>query len=203
MEIVTRKFAIENGLSRFFTGKPCVHGHLSERKTVARTCIACVNARNKLCPKVKERRRNYYLKNREAEIKNSEKWNSENEERVKELRRQYHKLNGKANSAKRKIWADANRERVRSYVKERKARIKSVGGKWAYSDVLAMMAAQQGKCVYCPASIVEFRHVDHIMPLTLGGSNWPDNLQLLCPRCNIRKNNKHPDEWEKQIGFVR
>jgi 5-methylcytosine-specific restriction endonuclease McrA len=33
------------------------------------------------------------------------------------------------------------------------------------------------------------------MPLKLGGSNWPENLQLLCRTCNLRKNAKHPDVW--------
>ena len=43
-------------------------------------------------------------------------------------------------------------------------------------------------------------HVDHRMPLSLGGSNYPDNLQLLCPTCNLSKSATHPDIYEKQIN---
>lgn len=62
-----------------------------------------------------------------------------------------------------------------------------------------MIDVQEGKCNSCFSYLViegkNNYHVDHIMPLVLGGSNWPDNLQLLCPRCNMKKGSKHPDEW--------
>jgi 5-methylcytosine-specific restriction endonuclease McrA len=38
------------------------------------------------------------------------------------------------------------------------------------------------------------------MPLSRGGSNDPGNLQLLCPLCNHRKKDKHPDDWAKIIA---
>jgi len=41
MEVITRKQAREQKLSRYYTGKPCVHGHLSERWTCSGVCIAC------------------------------------------------------------------------------------------------------------------------------------------------------------------
>lgn len=40
MEIISRKQAIERGLKRYFTGKPCVHGHVSER-LVTVGCMEC------------------------------------------------------------------------------------------------------------------------------------------------------------------
>ncbi|MGA6364735.1 hypothetical protein [Proteus penneri] len=48
MKIVTRKQAIENGLSRFYTGKLCRHGHDSERFTSNGVCVECsaINSSN-------------------------------------------------------------------------------------------------------------------------------------------------------------
>lgn len=37
--------------------------------------------------------------------------------------------------------------------------------------------------------------VDHIRPLSRGGSNWPDNLACACASCNRSKNDKTLDEW--------
>ncbi len=40
-EIITRKQAIEKGLIRYFTGKPCPHGHIEERTTSSSQCLGC------------------------------------------------------------------------------------------------------------------------------------------------------------------
>lgn len=37
-----RKEAIEKGLPRYFTGRPCKHGHLGERDTISAACLTCV-----------------------------------------------------------------------------------------------------------------------------------------------------------------
>jgi 5-methylcytosine-specific restriction endonuclease McrA len=41
MEIVTRKQAQGSELHKFYTGKPCKHGHLSERFTSNMVCVEC------------------------------------------------------------------------------------------------------------------------------------------------------------------
>lgn len=46
MEIVTIDTAKANGLSRFFNGIPCKHGHLSERYTRTGNCCECNRLRN-------------------------------------------------------------------------------------------------------------------------------------------------------------
>jgi len=33
-------------------------------------------------------------------------------------------------------------------------------------------------------------HVDHIIPRAMGGADVEENLQLLCPRCNMRKGSR-------------
>ena len=45
-------------------------------------------------------------------------------------------------------------------------------------------------------------HLDHIMPLALGGLHDSANLQILCARCNISKGAKHPDDWLKEHGSL-
>lgn len=43
MEILTRKQAFASSRSKYFTGKPCTHGHISERYTASGACAACVS----------------------------------------------------------------------------------------------------------------------------------------------------------------
>jgi hypothetical protein len=41
LPIISREEAKERGLKRFFTGKPCKHGHVDERATVNGLCFEC------------------------------------------------------------------------------------------------------------------------------------------------------------------
>ena len=41
MDIVTRKEAKERWLPRYFTGKPCPHGHVAERWASTSRCVEC------------------------------------------------------------------------------------------------------------------------------------------------------------------
>lgn len=43
-EIITRKEALERGLKRYFTGKPCANGHVCERVYVGE-CVECIRAK--------------------------------------------------------------------------------------------------------------------------------------------------------------
>jgi hypothetical protein len=63
----------------------------------------------------------------------------------------------------------------------------------------ALFDSQLGRCAnpHCQRSLKAGCHVDHIMPVALGGDEDLRNLQFLCPDCNFRKNKLHPDEWER------
>lgn len=44
MEFTTRKSAIAAGSGKYFTGKPCVHGHIADRYTQSGACSECLGA---------------------------------------------------------------------------------------------------------------------------------------------------------------
>ena len=55
--------------------------------------------------------------------------------------------------------------------------------------------AQGWKCRYCGNDVSGKGRsaLDHIVPVASGGSSEPDNLQILCRRCNVRKSDRPAD----------
>jgi 5-methylcytosine-specific restriction endonuclease McrA len=45
-------------------------------------------------------------------------------------------------------------------------------------------------------------HVDHMTPLSRGGSNGPENLVCACRRCNLSKHNKTVPEFLDYMKLV-
>lgn len=54
-----------------------------------------------------------------------------------------------------------------------------------------LVALFDGKCFLCDAT--ENLHIDHHVPLKLGGHLLPGNLSVLCPRCNSTKGDLNPE----------
>lgn len=92
-----------------------------------------------------------------------------------------------------------NPERVREWAHKRRGqKVKRLP--WGTTQKLG--AAQKWKCAICKVPVKKKYHLDHIMPLKLGGLHEPWNLQLLCPACNVRKNAKHPLDYMRERGFL-
>lgn len=93
------------------------------------------------------------------------------------------------------------RRRHPEHTRNRRARRLSAQGSFTEQDVQQQYKRQGGKCYYCKTKFDKKRgragfHADHIVPLTReGSSNFPWNIVLSCPTCNLKKGNKLPHEW--------
>ncbi len=59
-------------------------------------------------------------------------------------------------------------------------------------------------CRYCNEPIkIQNMVCDHIMPISLGGTSTPDNLQLICNRCNRRKGPLTHRQFSKLLVFLK
>lgn len=76
------------------------------------------------------------------------------------------------------------------------------GGKLSRGIAERLRKLQKGKCACCKKPLGEDYHLDHIMPLALGGANEDWNIQLLRGECNLRKRAKHPVDFMRQRGFL-
>jgi 5-methylcytosine-specific restriction endonuclease McrA len=196
-KVITRAEAIALGLSRYFTGKPCKHGHVAERRIEGK-CVECV--------------REDVVENAKIYAERAAVWNRENRDRINENRKiAYHEnleeSRAKAReqyaknpeSAKRTVqkWRKENPDAARNLWRNSRALRRGADGKHTKEDVSRMLVRQNHKCNACKISLTDTGfHVDHITPVSKGGSNWPWNLQILCPTCNTSKNAKDFEEWK-------
>jgi 5-methylcytosine-specific restriction endonuclease McrA len=92
--------------------------------------------------------------------------------------------------------------RESSYAQNRRALKRAANGKHNSEDIQRIYTAQKGKCACCETKVGNEYHVDHIQPLSKGGSNWPSNLQVLCPICNQKKSARDPIEFMQSLGML-
>jgi 5-methylcytosine-specific restriction endonuclease McrA len=157
-----------------------------------------------------EYNRAWHRANKEYSNERNRKWRSANPERKAEMARLWRDANKETLAERGRAYRAANRERLneqsRLYYKanpqmrragwqRRRAREMQAEGSFNGHDIQRQYKAQRGKCYYCSAKVGENYHVDHVVPLTRGGSNDPSNLVIACPSCNQSKNNKLPHEW--------
>lgn len=68
--------------------------------------------------------------------------------------------------------------------------------------IRSMLKDQDGRCAYCSQDCSENYQVEHILPLSFGGSNAPSNLCLSCPSCNHTGSDLVFDSFASKQEFV-
>jgi 5-methylcytosine-specific restriction endonuclease McrA len=101
-------------------------------------------------------------------------------------------------AASLKKWRQANPQKYQEYSHRRRAWKHDSGGTFTPADIEAIRVAQGNRCYLCGKELTKY-HIDHFIPLALGGSNDPGNLRLACPKCNQSKHAKHPFEIGRLI----
>jgi len=86
---------------------------------------------------------------------------------------------------------EQERDRVRTSLHRRRTRLQG-NGVYQVSD---RDLARLGRTPCAACGSLEDLTIDHIIPISRGGSHGIGNLQSLCRSCNASKNNKLQVEW--------
>ena len=150
--------------------------------------------------KVRKVRRKYYDSNKERmyELGKEKGWYTykpddyqKNKQRIRAYAKQWHKENGHRYKGKRADWKKNNLERVRFYNRKREANLAKASGSFSYDEWELMKRASLYRCQACYRSEPDIKlTIDHIKPLSKGGSHNKSNIQPLCLSCNCSKHDK-------------
>lgn len=128
---------------------------------------------------------------------------SKNKEHEKKMALAYQAANPEKAKAYTDKWRKCNPESVKLKDVNRRARKKNNGGKLSIGVTPKLLTHQRGKCAVCKINLKKTGfHLDHIIPLSLGGKNTDSNIQLTCPNCNQKKGSKHPIQFMQTLGYL-
>lgn len=112
----------------------------------------------------------WYEKNKQLTIQRAIDWNKENIDRFKGNVLDYQR-------------SEKGKETKRRY----KSHKKNAKGSASKEQIKARWDLYGGKCYRCG---IDAKMMDHVIPSSRGGTNWPSNLRPICNKCNAGKGNR-------------
>ena len=219
MILLSRSEAKAQGASHYFTGKPCVHGHIAPRRVQNGGCQVCLN----------ERTAAWRLLNEEKAKTAVRRWRQINKDRVNKARSEFRATDfgKKVQAAQRKALYETNKEKYqirarekyhanKEYYSERFRQYALHNVEYMRARVAARRAAKlqampdwvdktQISQIYaeCPSGM----HVDHIVPLKgvmpdgsrVSGLHIPWNLRYLSASANMARKNRVAIEEQMEL----
>ncbi len=120
-------------------------------------------------------------------------------------RKASHRAHYYRNRGKKIAWIlkyqSENRDRVRAWSRvtaaRRKARMAGASGTFTREQWLGRLAVYLNRCAYCTKCLnTTTATMDHVIPVSKGGSNWPSNIVPACGSCNFSKSAKR---WKPKM----
>lgn len=219
---MSRAQAKPQGLTRYFTGKPCKHGHTAERMVSSGACLVCHAAR----------RAQWDADNRDKASATRKAWSKRNPDRARAIRRKYEVENAERVAASKRAWRERNPEKIKAkndrWLSNNRDRLRELNSEWYKGNrdkVIARdmrrRAGMQAASVTWDFELTSFVineaaelsairegltgfkwHIDHMIPIKCrkaSGLHVWSNLQLIPASMNAKKHNRfvltEPGEW--------
>ena len=163
--------------------------------------------------KIRSDQTDYYASHRQECISRQTVYAAANREQIRAVKKEYylaHREERRAYGeiyrstrreeakARTKAWGKSHPNEISVYAATRRALIAGVTiGNLAEIAEIYRKAREEPniRCYLCGEMVpLGSRHVDHISPLSRGGEHRPSNLAVACATCNLKKNDKLPEE---------
>lgn len=192
-------------------------GHSTEavRQSICKSCVSIHNAAyyQKHRAQLSQQKRLYQREKRQADpigtAQAMQKWRNANQstlrrkqreyrrkhrQHIRDYNRTYYASHPELFQNKGHTWRQENPDRVLLYSHQRRARIYAAPvNDFSPAQREEILAAYGYRCVYCPPDCHACRRrthrltMDHITPLSKGGSNTATNIVPACKSCNSKK----------------
>ncbi len=147
-------------------------------------------------------------------------WDANHIEHIKSYSRSYHILNRPRLLIKARRYYSNNRlkiikaslryfkkhpyKAVANVARRRARKLRTQIERITHLDLIAIKEQYNYCCAYCGVTDSENNkiQIDHVYPLSKGGSHTLLNLLPACRNCNYRKHNKLPLEWFNICGLL-
>jgi 5-methylcytosine-specific restriction endonuclease McrA len=187
--------------------KPFSEFHRHKRRRLnglSSTCKDCAKVRaSKWYAENRERgratRSEWHEANRPSQLEAMKRYRSETVDQRKISARKWREKNKTRKRMADAAWQQKNQERMRVYRRVSEAKRRASTGSHTSKDIDDIKKLQRNCCAICKMKLAQFE-IDHINPLSRGGSNDRSNIQLLCSACNGAKHARDPLEHMRSLG---
>ena len=152
--------------------------YFHDRKDKKREYDRVYREKNK--EKIKEDKRRYYQENKGRLYEKARKWKEDNPERHREAAA---------------AWSKSHPEKVNAVTQRYRARKRNAEGSYTADEWLKLCNYYGDICLCCGET--KKLTVDHVVPISKGGSNHIENIQPLCGSCNSSKGNWHSTDYRE------
>jgi len=116
------------------------------------------------------------------------KWEKNNPNKANAKAHRNYNKDRSGHSKKVREWQKSNPHKIRQYKRQRRARIRNVGGTITEVEWVTLIRYHDNKCLRCMQRFTDDElTLDHVIPLVKDGAHSIENSQPLCRSCNSIK----------------